>query len=682
MRGCYSKALCIGLTLGVLAAPNFGIPLQAGDVNQAPFHFGNDISPILAKVGCSAAECHGGATGQGGFKLSLFAENPALDYEAIVEELDGRRIDRTGPARSLFLRKPTRSGVGHKGGRLLHREDRLYGILHDWIRAGAPFERGTKETLAGLRIEVVEDRCAVTAEFSTDSGRSQRDVTHLAVLQSSNERVGTINEAGQIRSVGPGETWLLARYGKLSARVAFRIPFTQARLGNHGKEPHELDRAWHDRLTQLGLRSVAASNPYTLARRLYFDLTGRPPDPLELEAFVNLPAGERVSRTVDRLLESPEFDRVFARSVAGFFEIPVAGKDPRNAIERNEALRTFFENVIRNGNSLSEVAQKVLDDSVGQTAWRHFADPRDRAEYIGRTMLGMRIGCARCHNHPLDRWTNAEHLAFSAFFTDPRPGPGGMMMSGKFFLPGSGDAVEAELLPVTQRSAPSGLPKDERVAWLVLEGAREQFARNMGNRLFALLVGRGLVELPDDHRLTNPAVHVPMLDVLSRKFLEVDGDLRALVRFIVTADLYAMGSQPPQADAVSGDPELKFLARREARRLTAEELKEAAEFVLGVPIEAEVPPDSPLARQLYMLNSGMLRKGLATAGNQVEAILLFESNPADQLSALYRLILSRPPRLSEQEAFVPLLTGSEPLESNLKDLAFALLASREFGSIR
>jgi hypothetical protein len=655
------------------------VPLTA---DKSSFHFAYEISPILAKIGCSAAECHGGATGQGGFKLSLFAENPEMDYESIVHELDGRRLDFLVPSHSLFLRKPTRSGVKHKGGRLLHSDDRLYETLVGWIEDGALYRKGVEEDLSGIKIALNGGQCSVMASFESNRGTFQRDVTHLALLESSNEQVATIDELGEVQPIGAGETWFLARYGKFSSRVSFRSAYRESISNVPSSRRHPLDRIWLERLQSLGLNPATPANEFTLARRLYFDLTGRPPDPRELEAFLQLPQKERLTTTTKKLTQSDEFDRVFARSVASFFEIPVAGKDPRNAKQRNDQLRRFFSEAIRNGDSMSELAEKVLLKPDGQAAWQHFADPRDRAEYVGRTLLGMKIGCARCHNHPLDRWTNEEHLAFSAYFTDPRPGPKGTMMAGKFFLPGAGTAVSPKLLPVSLESPPSGLERNQELSWLVLDGAKEQFARNMANRFFELLVGRSLVSISNDHRITNPAVHVPVLELLAETFLSLDFDVRAFVQFVITSDLYAASSLPPNVEAVSGDPELRYLARRESKSLTSEQLKEAVEFVIGVPILADVPPDSPLARQLYLLNSGMLQKGLQTEGNQVDAILLFETDPRVQLQELFRLILSRPPREAENDAFLPVLEASDSVEKDFKDLALALLASREFGSVR
>lgn len=649
---------------------------------KTSFHFGYEISPMLAKIGCSAAECHGGATGQGGFKLSLFAENPEMDFEAIVHELDGRRLDLIRPEHSLFLRKPSRAGVKHKGGRLLHPEDRLYQSFVQWIAAGAPYKAGLEERLSGVDIELADSKCSVVATFVSTQGSIQRDVTHLALLESSNEQVATIDESGWVQSKGAGETWLLARYGTYSSRVSFRTAYEERIANQPSKSNHSLDQVWLKRLQSLGLKPAAPADVFTLVRRLYFDLVGRPPDLGELAAFVSLPTDERVPRTALRLVRTDEFNRVFARSIAGFFEIPVEGKDPRNAKTRNNQLRQFFLDSVEAEESMADLAKKVLLEPEGKVTWQHFADPRDRAEYVGRTLLGMKIGCARCHNHPLDRWTNEEHLAFSAYFTDPRPGPKGTMMAGKFFLPGAGTAVEPKLLPVSLAVPPEELAREQEVSWLVLEGARDQFARNMANRLFELLMGRSLVTVANDHRLTNPAIHVPMLDLLADTFLDADFDIRAFVQFVVSSDLYAVGSRPPNPESVSGDPELRYVARRESKSLTSEQLKEAVEFVLGVAIQSDSPPDSPLARQLYLLNSGMLRTGLETAGNQVDAILLFETESRAQLQELFRLILSREPRAAELKAFLPILEASTNLDKDFKDLALALLASREFGSVR
>lgn len=662
--------------------------LWAGNVPEGSaavdsFHFAHRISPILAKVGCSAAECHGGGNGQGGFKLSLFAAEPRLDYEAIVEELGGRRLDLGDPSKSLLLKKPTRA-VKHKGGRLLREGDENLEDLIAWIDAGAPYASGEQRELNGISVEPVDGGVKVVAGFDMAGGKViEEDVTRLALLESTNRQVAEIDDEGGIVKKGPGETWILARYGQFSARIPIREAFPGSVANRRpAAAVHPLDAAWLQRMDDLGLAPAPRASDSVLVRRLYFDLTGRPPTPYEVWQFEALPRRERVASTAGRLVESSEFAGVFARHVGDWFEIPPESKDPRNASQRNNVIRKFLLDSVGRNDSISAMTRKFLTEKEPQTAWKHFADPRDRSEYVGRTMLGIRIGCARCHNHPLDRWTNIEHLHFSAYFADPRPADGGGMMAGKFFLPGTSQSIEPVLLPLGEGTPPDNMILEEELAWFVLERGREQFARNMANRIFGDLVGAHLVDMPDDHRLSNPSLHEPILALLAGKFLDSGADLKSMVRFIVTSELYALSSEPPDADRVSGDPELRYLARREARPLTTAQFKAAVEHVLGVPIDRPDPPDSPLARQLYVMNSGLILEGLETPGNQVDVIFDFEQDPFKQLEEMYRLILSRMPGEEERKALLPVLTDAREAKQAGRDLAFALMAGREFGSLR
>lgn len=678
MRFIKTVLVCSAVAIPVLAGSEPG-----GKAREPAFHFAHRISPILAKAGCSAAECHGTATGQGGFKLSLFADNPRLDYESITQELGGRRIDYASPTNSLILRKPSRRGVKHKGGRIFQGDEFAYRELLQWIERGAPYSEGKDETLTGIELRPSPDGFAVWASFQRGSNAVQRVVTRLALLKSSNEQVASVDDLGHVEMKGPGEAWIFARYGKFNARKLVRLPFGVPQvLETAGTAEHPLDRVWHRHLHQLGLEPAQPAPPEILVRRLYFDLVGRPPSPYELTRCEQMPVESRAARIVDQLISTSEFDRVFARHLGAFFEIPEAGKDAKNAGQRNTRLRKMFQDAMTRKASVAELTRRVLTDPVGQQAWKHLSDPRDRAEYVARTTLGMRIGCARCHNHPLDRWTNAEHLQFSAYFSDPRPAPGGGMMAGKFFVPESGTVAVPQLLPLGNSLPPDGLAPEETLAWFILDSGNTQFARNMVNRVLGVLLGRPMVDLPDDHRITNPGVSEPILDLLVDRFVKDDADLRKLVRFIVTSRLYAVSSSPPDEDKVSGDPELQYFARRQARPLTPSQYKNAVEFVLGTQIEGPALPDSPLAQQLHILNSGLIQAGLNAPDNHVDALLDFQPQPAEQLVELYRLVLAREPRAEERDYFLPLLRQAKENRGVAKDLAAALLASREFGSLR
>jgi len=171
-----------------------------------------------------------------------------------------------------------------------------------------------------------------------------------------------------------------------------------------------------------------------------------------------------------------------------------------------------------------------------------------------------------------------------------------------------------------------------------------------------------------------------LLDALVREFGHTGGDPRKLIRAIVTSRVYALASEPRAGHALAMDPAARYLARREARPLTPAQFKRAVEWVIGDALPHESPPESLLARQLYVLNSGLIQDGLVKPGNSVAAIGDFVSEPTQQLRALFRLVLSRDPKPSEAESFLPALEKQGA--AGLGDLAFALMAGREFGSLR
>ena len=653
--------------------------LSTGLASQAdeprPFHFAHDISPLLVKQACASAECHGAATGQAGFKLSLFAMNPAADYAALTQDLDGRRIDLAKPESSLLLRKPTRQ-IKHKGGRIFKKGSADYESLLGWIRRGAAFTENEPGRLAKLRLEPRDGGFSAVAEYRLAKRTATRDVTRLTVFSSTDETVALAHDDGSVTPLAPGEAWIIARYAGRNARAVIRQSFNED-PPDESTTTHPLDSAWLAGLESLGLRSSAEADAFVLARRVHIDLAGRPPTPDELDAFIALPPARRLAKTADRLMRTEAFVQVFAGHYRHWLELPEGRSEKDFENPRNTKLRRYLLESVRQNKPLPQLARDILGGGeAGGFVSRH-NDPRDRAEYVGRTLLGLSIGCARCHDHPMDRWQQREHLAFSAYFADARPNPEGGMMAGKLFLPGTGKAVQPALL---QLNPAAPLAPDDELAWSILDGGHDQFGRNVANRFFGILVGKHLVDAPDDHRLSNPAIHGALLDALVREFGRTDGDLRKLIRTIVTSRVYALASDPSEGRSLATDPAARYLARREARPLTPAQFKRAVEWVIGDTLPHEPPPESPLARQLYVLNSGLIQGGLAKPGNSVAAIGDFVAGPAVQLRELFRLVLSRDPKPSEAKAFLPTLEKQG--NTGLSDLAFALMAGREFGSLR
>jgi hypothetical protein len=344
----------------------------------------------------------------------------------------------------------------------------------------------------------------------------------------------------------------------------------------------------------------------------------------------------------------------------------------------------------------------------------------------------MSINCARCHNHPLEKWTNTQYFAFANLFarvrlkaTDANEG------DHVVFSVAAGDLAQ----PLTGKPpAPSPLdgtpldpasPDDRRLAladWLVSPG-NPMFARAIVNRVWANFFGTGLVEPVDDLRETNPASNEVLMAEACRFLVEHKFDLRALMRAILQSATYRRSSQtlPENAD------DTRFHSHYYPKRLMAEVMLDAFSQVTGVPTEfrtdtrnsrqpvREFPaglralqlPDSliasyflhsfgkperdktcecertsePSVAQVLHLNNGDSLNGKLAAPNNQLAAVLAQKLPVELIiEDAFLRCLSRPPTVAERARFVTELAGApeDARRAALEDIYWALLSSREF----
>ncbi|MCE9529096.1 MAG: hypothetical protein K8R36_23870, partial [Planctomycetales bacterium] len=180
-----------------------------------PPRFETDVLPLFTKAGCNSGACHGAAAGRGGLKLSLFAGNPSADYDALVRELEGRRINRTKPADSLFIAKPA-GMIDHEGGVRFDFDGPEAKILVEWVAAGAPRAKsGLLKSISLSSSEFVaakvpwETQVTVTAHL--DDG-TKRDVTSMAVFTPGDDSAVTVSPTGKIAVLRPGRHTVIVRY--------------------------------------------------------------------------------------------------------------------------------------------------------------------------------------------------------------------------------------------------------------------------------------------------------------------------------------------------------------------------------------------------------------------------------------------------------------------------------------
>jgi hypothetical protein len=565
--------------------------------------FANDVLPHLTRAGCNAGSCHGSATGQKGFKLSLLGYDSESDWRAITRELRGRRIDLAQPELSLLLRKPLKQ-LPHGGEKVLAKDSDSYRAILDWIRAGAPYRPAKPVDLVKIEAEAGK----VTARYSDGS---TRDVTRLALLSSNDDSIAAHD--GTIKAAG--ETAIMVRYGGQVTSFKAGKPYGPA--VTPAPRRNAVDPAINDKLARYGLEAAAACDDATFLRRAILDACGRLPTPGEVRSF----DGNR-DALVDRLVASDEFVDRWATIWSVLW----------NA--RTPDFRDWVRSRI--GGRYDEMARELLVREP--FLYRSIGDPKQLSEFVGQQFLGSRWMCAQCHNHPFEKFTRRDYFQMAAFFARVRvrndrvelESRGELELDGKPVLPAFGSAADR---------------REDLAKWVVESDA---FSRATANRVWAILMGRGLVEPVDDMRASNPATHPELLDFLSGEFKR-GFELRRLVALVMKSAAY-------QRRSGKGDA---FYSARAWKPLDADTLSRAVSQATGGGFGADpVMQGETLARTLHLMNSDDVHRLLKS----------------DTVENLYVKTLSRLPTPAERAHW----TGTD--EDYLKDLFWALLNSKEFGT--
>jgi hypothetical protein len=346
---------------------------------------------------------------------------------------------------------------------------------------------------------------------------------------------------------------------------------------------------------------------------------------------------------------------------------------------------------------------------------RNAADARGEAEYVAESLLGIRLRCANCHNHPLDRWTQDDYHGLAAIFA--------RLDRGQVVALRSGGSVDH---PLTGQPAIPRLPgerflpveDDNRPAlavWITSSDS-DRFAKAQVNRLWQAMFGRGLIEPIDDLRDTNPATHPRLLFQLASDFAARGHDLRHTLRQIAGSAAYQRSSRP-LTETKADD---RFYSHALTRPLAPEVLLDAVCDALGSPVKfndprGELPAGvrtiglytpqlaaeelgpltgcplgqqcqtagesaaslDDLAVQLHWINGQLVNSRLGDSWHAM-AKLAYGDEPLDKLIEEYYLrTLSRLPRPAEREFWQKELAGDSRAERCL-DFAWSLLSCREF----
>ena len=698
--------------------------------------FRNHVLPVLTKVGCNSGACHGAAAGKNGFSLTLRGYDPAADYDAITRQAGGRRVNKLEPARSLLLLKPTEI-VPHMGGRKFDAGSPAYAVLARWLASGMPGPSDSDARLVALDVTPGDSTLApgivtpltVRARFS--NGVSE-DVTVWSRFASADETVAQVDDRGHVTVKGPGETAVsvsfLTGVAMTRVRSPFPMPVSEAMFANAARH-NRIDDLVIDKLRQMQIPPSAVASDGVFIRRAYLDAAGILPTRKEVEAFVSDTSADKRARLVDALLKRPEFVDYWTYQWSDLLLVS------SRSLSRN-SVRAFYgwirENVAANTPWNRFVYQ--LTTASGRTdengAANYFLihrNPIEIAENYTQAFLGLTITCARCHNHPMQKWTQTDYYGFANLFARvAMKEDGGASAKGDtatIFSTADGDILHPRLgVPMPPRPL-DGVPmashaREDRRAYVarwMTSPANTQFARTIVNRVWANYFGRGLVHPFDDLRYTNPASNEPLLEALAANFVAQGYDLRALMRTIMLSAAYQRSAEVTPGN----EKDDRFHSRYLTRRLPAEVILDAFSQVTGVPEDfggyargtramqlrdtrvesyflsvfgrpervitssAERMQDPTLPQALHTINGETLNNKLMAEEGLIARMVAAGRSSDDVLTELYWSALSRPPSSRERAAILARLGDERTADSatrrrSLEDVAWAVLTSTEF----
>ncbi|MDX2038451.1 MAG: DUF1549 and DUF1553 domain-containing protein [Isosphaeraceae bacterium] len=569
----------------------------ASDPNASEeWSFRNRVLPVLTRAGCNQGACHGAAAGKNGFRLTLRGYGPEIDHQALTRQALGRRIDLQSPEKSLLLLKATGT-LPHGGGMRFSPDSLEYQILSEWIAAGAPGPASSDPRIA--RIEVLpaavrlrkDERQKLIVLAHYGDGRST-DVTPWAKFATADEGVAKVDDSGAIQGAGPGETTISVWFSSMVAAVTVTSPYLRpidpSRFASAPRR-NRIDELNLEKLQALGIPPSPDAGDSAFLRRAFLDATGRLPTIEEVERFLADADPEKRSKLIDRLIGSEAFVDYWAYKWSDLFLVS-SNKLPPPAMW---SFYRFLRRAVEENRPWDEICRSVITakgSTLADGAANYFVlhrDPIDLTENASMAFLGLSMTCARCHDHPMEKWTQDQYYGLANLFArvrikdGPTAGDSVVLSSPDGDIPHPRTGAILEPRPLDGDSIPVASRRDRRelfADWLV-SPENPYFARAIVNRVWRNFFSRGLVEPEDDLRATNPASDERLLAWLIDDFRKHDHDVAHLIRTIMNSALYARSSSPVDGNEV----DLVFGSRYVPERLPAEVLLDAMAQVTRVP---------------------------------------------------------------------------------------------------
>ena len=693
-----------------------------------PVSFLYDTLAALSKNSCNAGACHGSPSGKGGFRLSLRAFDPKLDELTLIREDFGRRTNSLDPNNSLLLLKPLMK-VAHGGGRQIRADDPAYAVIHDWIEEGCKMD--APDAARPVKIDVypksgrvlkkpaVQQQLSVWAHYSDGS---VRDVTPLAVYSSSDVEVADVSRNGLVEGLKRGEVAVVVRYLEFieSSFITF-VEDVENFVWNEPQVNNYIDVAVDQKLKQLKYLPSDLCTDEEFIRRVYLDVIGILPTLEEVTAFAADEDPAKRNKVVDSLLDRPEYSKFWALKWGDLLRL-TSGQ------VTNEGVYKYYrwvERSFRENQPYDEFATELLT-ATGSTFsnpaanfYRTSKDMNDCVETISQVFLGARLQCAKCHNHPFERWTQDNYYGMAAFFNRVQRSNTKRANEMFIYVSQSGEVTQ----PRTKQQMKPWVPGqgdienpnefDRRLdfaGWLT-KPDNPFFARIEVNRIWSQVFGRGIVEPAGDFRDTNPPSNAVLLDQLAKDFVENGYDRKAILATILKSRTYQTSYQPNDFN----EDDTKYFSHYQPRLLSAEQLLDAichvtqvAESFGGLPAGTKAThlpaPDlvnneflkifgqperqtvcacertneSNLSMAIQFFNGPLIYNKLKSESNSFRKSLTDGKDDTQIITLLYNLAVCRNPSETELKASLDHIASKENRVEALEDICWAILNTNEF----
>jgi hypothetical protein len=708
----------------------------AGIGAPAPVSFRRDVVAVMNVGGCNMGACHGTPSGKNGFKLSLRGFDPAADYLQLTRDQFGRRTDKHDPKASLMLLKGV-GAVPHEGGQRFGLTSYPGEVLGAWLAEGLrddpsdlPPLKGVQVTPSGrvLKSPAKWQQLAVVGTFADGK---VRDVTRLTNFSSSDPSVADVGPTGLVEFKRPGEVAVLCRY--LEEMVAVRVMYLEPREGFVWPNPPEknyVDKHVNAKLKQMSIVPSDVCTDDEFVRRAYLDCVGRLPTVEEAKAFNADKDAAKREKLIDKLVDLPEFADFWALKWADVL------RSSRKTIQAkgSYAFQLWLRGKLQANTPIDAIVRELITAS-GNTYqnppanyYRIAKDPQSLAETTAQLFLGVRMQCAKCHNHPFERWTQDDYYGFSAWFarvkTKPEMVIGGppaarnapsaevvlTVRDGEVTQPRTGKVMKPRYISVGDADVKPGADRRADLAKWLTAPENPFFAKSVANRVWFHLMGKGIVDPVDDFRESNPACNDELLDALAKDFAAHKFDLKYLVKTVMTSRAYQLSAQPNETNK----DDTRYFSHAVTKLLTAEQLLDALCDLTAVPekfaglpagtraiqlpdgevnhpflktfgqparelaCECERESDGNLAQALQLINGPTVNEKVRNPNNRLGKLLAGKAADADVLTELYYAALSRPPFDDEKQVALAHVNKATDKRRAWEDVLWALLNTREF----